>query len=117
LTHRSNTLDDLIEALYSLEERVHKIRHLVEEGSSAAAHALLGEQDSAIAEVQRQFAALDVQQREVIRHGVPAVAVALEQAYGELLARLREQKEQVVHQLMVIQQQQGIHARNIYDNP
>jgi hypothetical protein len=52
-----------------------------------------------------------------MRHSVPVMAAALEQVYNELLGRLLEQKEKVLHQLIMTQQQQGIHARNIYDNP
>jgi hypothetical protein len=117
LTNCSDTLHDLVAALYSLEERAHKIRHLIEEGNSAAAHALLAEQDSAVAEVQRQVVALDVHQRNAVQHAVPIMASALERAYNELLDRLHKQKENVLHQLMRIQQQQGLYARSNYDNP
>lgn len=117
MTNRSDTLHDLRETLHALEARVQRMRLLVEEGNSTAVHALLTEQDSAVRDVQRQFAALDLQQRKEIRQSVLAMAVPMKQAYEELQSKLSEQKEQVVHQLSVIQQQQGIHARNIYDNP
>ncbi len=117
MTKCSDTLHDLVAALYSLEKRADTIRHLVEEGNSAAAHALLVEQDSTVAEVQRQFVVLDVHQRKAVQRAVPMMASALERAYNELLDRLHEQKENVLHQLMRIQQQQGLYARSNYDNP